>query len=65
MKLTQPSHDHVPHEGDDSSDMDTDEKSRGGSFEVYSASGTSNSSKGNGRVEYSKTVKSQKVENSV
>ncbi|KAF3969487.1 hypothetical protein CMV_006730 [Castanea mollissima] len=37
----QPSHDRVPQEGDDSSDMDMDEKSRGGSFEVYSASGSS------------------------
>ena len=55
----------MPHEGDDSSDMDIDEKSRGDSFKVYSASGTSNSSQGNGCEEYSKTVKSQKVENSV
>ncbi|KAL4615091.1 hypothetical protein ACB092_07G099500 [Castanea dentata] len=38
---TQPYHDHVPHEGDDSSDMDIDEKSRGGSFEGCSASDSS------------------------
>ncbi|KAM3742589.1 hypothetical protein ACB098_07G079600 [Castanea mollissima] len=62
---TQPYHDHVPHEGDDSSDMDIDEKSRGGSFEGCSASGTSNSSEENGREECLKSVKSQKGENSV
>lgn len=53
------------HEGDDTSDMDIDEKSRGGSFEGCSASGTSNSSEENGREERLKTVKSQKGENSV
>ncbi|KAK4563557.1 hypothetical protein RGQ29_005899 [Quercus rubra] len=62
---TQPYHDHVPREGDDSSDMDIDEKSRGGSFEGCSASSTSNSSEENGREECLKTVKSQKGENSV
>ncbi|XP_023877798.2 uncharacterized protein LOC111990241 isoform X2 [Quercus suber] len=62
---TQPYHDHVPREGDDYSDMDIDEKSRGGSFEGCSASGTSNSSEENGREECLETVKSQKGENSV
>jgi hypothetical protein len=61
---TQPSHDHVPHKGDDSSDMDIDEKSRDGSFAGCSVSNTSKNSEGNGREECLKIVKSEKGENS-
>uniref|UniRef100_A0A2N9JAC4 Uncharacterized protein n=1 Tax=Fagus sylvatica TaxID=28930 RepID=A0A2N9JAC4_FAGSY len=57
---TQPSHDCVPHKGDDSSDMDIDEKSRDGSFAGCSVSNTSKNSEGNGREECLKIVKSEK-----
>lgn len=59
-----PSCDHVPCSGDDSSDMDLDEKSRDGSFEGCCLPGASQSGEGNGQEECLETDKSQKGEHS-